>query len=146
MEISKQSVIYKFLSGHIGRGCTFIPDNLCPYMRRFMWALSAEFIIGFGIAFVVQSMLWLPIVFFLGLRLEVDGYLYTVAVFGVVLWLLVAVIFVIFLWTFLFNKDHAVRKAMNCAANSIGKRIKINIFYQWYKAVHDKICPSIHFK
>jgi hypothetical protein len=122
-----------------------IPTNLCPYMRRFVRLSLATMFIATLAVMVAIMFIALPLaVFMLVPPLAMAG--------GALVWL--ALIGFILHRSYVKYGKHnvkyikaqeATKAAFQKAWKPFGDRIDCSIFVAWYRAVHDKICPSLHF-
>jgi len=146
MNVSTKSTIYRFLKHHIGRdSAKTIPQNLCPYMRRFVWVICVEASVIFVALFFIQCLLWAPVQLLYGFHIEPNTYLEYLTIVGRALWCVsigAALLLSGFYW---FDESGSGRALINRAAQQAMRQIQKNIFYQWYKAVHDRICPNLYF-
>ena len=156
MHISKQSLIYQFQlkalcasNGSERHPDIWIPDNLCPYMRRFTRLLLATIGIFSFIAICIIAMLYtLAVALFI-----IPWDLFPVLLgMGGALWL-VAFIAGLHFWYTSYGKNspgyqNFLRKTKHMAHKAwypIASRINCNIFVRWYRAIHDHLCPKLTF-
>ena len=112
----------------------------------FVFVAMVEFVFGLGIALVVQAMLLAPLAWLFGIDISPSGYLAAFVRFGIGAWVVAFITAIIVGCVFLFDTDYAARKVMNRVARKVGDKICANIFVRWYRAVHDKICPTLTFQ
>jgi hypothetical protein len=154
LNISENSFIYQFqLNAVISEARNLpdhepgrrIPENLCPYMRRFVRLFIASIALYTVLWLAVLITLAAPLSFFMLMPPVVIG-------MGSVFWfgILIAIVHE---WYVRYGKHNAkltnakrkTKRALRKAWRPIGSRIDCNIFVRWYHAVHDKICPALHF-
>lgn len=146
--IKPTSMIYKFHDEAIVAERNRTPSNLCPYMRRFLRLFVMSFIMFFIALSMVQDMILFPIVAFSGVNPDLlGGYGGFSFITGGLLWIFAMIIMVIFGISLVFNKKYASRRAIDRVAKKVyiaaADKVDCNMFYQWYKATHDKICPQL---
>lgn len=150
LDVKESGLIYKFQENSLfSEACT--PHNLCPYMRRFLRLFIGTFI---AYAFVIIAAIGVfaaPLYAYFGNAYNALGWyfqMYTTT--GWVVWLCVVGGGFIWVLNRVFSKKYASRRAMNRAAvkyikDPVVRAVKCNVFIQWYKASHDKICPELNF-
>ena len=155
MNISERSMIFRFQRDALvamhsaDEPDRYIPTNLCPYMRRFLRLAGATAVVALVACIAIVSMLWYPIVWLLNWPF-LD--LFFFAIFGIALWI-TAIGFSSHHLYKTYGKNNAryiaaqlkLKALAKTAWRPIGKRIDCNIFFRWYRAVHDKICPHLSF-
>ena len=152
MNIKDTSLIYKFQRDSIvSEGECWIPHNLCPYMRRFIRLIIASFIMGFAVIIGGVGTIAAPLYLWLGdLTVGLGGYFRLYVGFGTTVWVIAVATGIIWVFNRIFSRKYASRRAMNMftikyVVEPTKRVIKRNIFVQWYKAIHDKICPTLNF-
>ena len=71
MNISQDSLIYKFQrDSYTSNGARHIPDNLCPYMRRFLRLCLGTTILVSMFLFLAINLIALPIIWFMSLPFD----------------------------------------------------------------------------
>lgn len=152
LNISEKSLIYQFqLNAFISEAKEDhepgyrISENLCPYMRRFLKLLIGTFIMFSIFALGIVIFLLAPLAFFMYMPPFVIG-------MGGVMWAIAIVILCHWLYMRYAKSNagyikvqQATAKAIRKAWKPIGSRIDCNIFVRWYRAIHDKVCPSLNF-
>jgi hypothetical protein len=150
VNISERSFIYRFQHDSLASDSPrYIPDNLCPYMRRFLRLLLGSVLIYTILTLATACVIGVPIMWIMSLPFDDFIIIY---VFGGALWI-VGVSVLINRWYVKYGKHSqklikAQDKTKELARKiwkPIGSRIDCNIFVQYYRAVHDKICPSLYF-
>ena len=144
MKINTQSIIYKYLTEGLFDSPKWVPTNLCPYMRWFVWNVMREFVGVLLVAIIIQGMILLPIKYLFDLDLGQE-YLAACMATGFFAWSVIGILFLFVGTILLFDNDYAARQALDRVANKMALAVSRNIFMQWYKSIHDQICPSIEF-
>ncbi len=145
MNVNTQSIIYKFMNEGFILCDEHIPDNLCPYMRRFVKGVLLTFLLFFSVVWVALSMLILP--FFVLLGQLVEPYIALTFVAGTLGYIVLFGNLVVY-----FFKRTATQSALRKATNTAGDVVvrawdatTDSLFSQWIKAIHDKVCPTLTF-
>lgn len=150
MYISKQSTIYcsyAFLTELSGK--TFYPPySLCAFVRGYLWLLLKSSIVAFFLAFIVTSTLqgFFCVAF---LNHDFAGPILNTYVFVALLVCAITgcVGFILFI-LLLHEKYNQAKEDRALLRGSVlsTERRQPNIFYLYFKALHDKVCPIIEFR
>jgi len=137
MNISKQSSIYKFMNESLVLENEFVPTNLCPFMRRFLFGIGMTFFL-YWLGILVVGILVSPLLlFFNGLSIN----LIIVAVFG-----LIIDVFILAKICLMAFKNSLPARKITAAKKAIAETSTVSLFVAWAKAAHDKVCPNIRFE
>lgn len=149
MNINKSSLIYKFLTERITASfCYTPPYNLCPYMRHFVLLVLTEFVLGFVVIFLLQSVLFAAGVGIFGIDIGPEwAYLYLLLTVGLITAGILVCIFLLITGVYFFDSNkRTIKETFTKITSPVTSRLANNIFVQWFKAAHDKVCPSLTFK
>jgi hypothetical protein len=140
MKIRKNSMIYKFQENAlVADENQSVPENLCPYMRRFLRLVIGTTFVGVGIA----GMIFAPVILYFDV--VVNWLLAILVIWGSVGWGLLVFAGMVSLVLALFTDATPIGARIHGGLSSAREKIRGNIFVQWYRAIHDKICPSLTF-
>jgi hypothetical protein len=150
MKISNNSAIvrsYKFLSELTGTN-RYPPYALCPFMRRYIYRITKALVGGFLIAFFVtstiQGFVYFGLETYYGIDVGIiDGIYQTCAAFVTI----VAALLTIFFILAMFGKglEILLDKSIDYFHGRPAKKENPNVYWQWLKSFHSKICPTIEF-
>lgn len=150
MDVKTSGLIYKFQEDSLFSEAS-TPYNLCPYMRRFIRLFVGTTLCYTALIIAAVGVVAAPLYAIFGSSYDVLGWyfkIYTSLGWGA--WLIVTGGAIFWVLNRVFSNKYKSRRAMNRVARTyikepVVRAVKRNVFIQWYKAVHDKICPTLHF-
>jgi len=142
MNINKESAIYRFMDEGMIRENKIMPQNLCAFMRSFVFSIVMTIIIWVLIGWCVFMTVMTPIYLLMGGWVESFNMF---LIFG----LIFDMIAIVLLTAYLAQETEIggkvgkiiIKQGKKAADTSV-----IKLFASWARAVHDKVCPVLNFK